>query len=99
MAEVDGKIEGVSKQLQGILTQAQARRGPDPNKVYTVNTSGSPVRGVPSAPVTIAEFSDFQCPFCSRVGPTLERVMQVYGDKVKIVWKHNQIGRASRRAR
>ncbi len=37
-----------------------AQRGPDPNRVYTVRTDGAPVRGKAGAPVTIAEFSDFQ---------------------------------------
>ena len=37
-----------------------APRGPDPNRVYTIRTEGAPVRGNAAAPVTIAEFSDFQ---------------------------------------
>jgi len=36
------------------------QQGPDPNKVYTVKTEGSPTRGNPTAPIVIAEFSDFQ---------------------------------------
>ena len=55
---------------------------------YTVATAASdPVRGVASAPVTIVEFSDYQCPFCGRVNPTLEQVRKTYGDKVKIIFK------------
>lgn len=55
---------------------------------YTVPTSGGdPVRGNAAAPVTIVEFSDYQCPFCARVNPTLAQVRQTYGDKVKIVFK------------
>jgi protein-disulfide isomerase len=50
-----------------------------------------PVRGNPRAPVTIVLFSDFQCPFCSRVEPTLARVQQEYGEKVRIVWKHQPL--------
>jgi protein-disulfide isomerase len=46
-----------------------------------------PSDGAKSAPVTLVEFSDFQCPFCQRVAPTLKRVKQTYGDKVRIVWK------------
>ncbi len=51
-----------------------------------------PVRGNPKAPVTIVLFSDFQCPFCARVGPTLDEAQRTYGDKVRIVWKHQPLG-------
>src|SRR5688500_52531 len=46
-----------------------------------------PSIGSASAPVTLVEFSDFQCPFCQRVAPTLKQVQKTYGDKVRIVWK------------
>ena len=50
-----------------------------------------PVRGNARAPVTLVLFSDFQCPFCARVGSTLDQVRQAYGDKVRIVWKHQPL--------
>lgn len=62
--------------------------GPDREQVYTVKTDGAPAKGASSAPVTIVEMSDFECPFCARVQPTLARVQQVYKDNVRIVWKH-----------
>ena len=46
-----------------------------------------PARGDASAAVTLVEFSDFQCPFCAQVMPTLKRVQETYGDQVRIVWK------------
>lgn len=49
--------------------------------------AGDPFLGAATAPVTIVEFSDFQCPFCQRVVPTLKQVQQKYGDRVRIVWK------------
>jgi protein-disulfide isomerase len=49
--------------------------------------SSDPSLGRASAPVTLIEFSDFQCPFCQRVAPTLKKVRETYGDKVRIVWK------------
>jgi protein-disulfide isomerase len=46
-----------------------------------------PVDGPVNAPVTVIEFSDFQCPYCSRVAPTVAQLKGTYGDKIKIVWK------------
>jgi protein-disulfide isomerase len=53
-----------------------------------VELAGAPVRGNPKAPVTILEFSDFQCPFCVRARPTVSRVREVYGDRVRFAFRH-----------
>ncbi len=44
-----------------------------------------PSRGPQSAPVTIVEFSDFQCPYCVKAEPTVKQVLATYGDKVRLV--------------
>ncbi len=56
------KIENRLAQLpSGVNTAAQQpQRGPDPNRVYTINTAGAPIKGPDRAPIVIAEFSDFQ---------------------------------------
>jgi len=59
----------------------------DPYRV-PVDLSGAPVRGNPKAPVTILEFSDFQCPFCARARPTVKRVREAYGDSVRFAFRH-----------
>jgi len=46
-----------------------------------------PTLGPPDAPVTIVTFSDFECPYCSRVNPTLRQVQEAYGDRVKVVFR------------
>ena len=53
-----------------------------------IATAGAPAQGGPeSAPVTIVEFSDFQCPYCSRVVPTIEEALKVYGSQVRLVFR------------
>ncbi len=49
---------------------------------------GRVIFGNKSAPITIVEFSDFQCPYCSRGYQTVKEVQKAYGDKVRIVFKH-----------
>jgi len=67
---------------------AQRPSGPDPARKYTLNLNGTAFKGSAEAKVTVVEFSDFQCPFCKRVGPTLEQIEKTYGDKVRIAFKH-----------
>lgn len=48
-----------------------------------------PTWGSPNAPVTIIEFSDLQCPFCSRVHPTIKALQAKYGpNQLRVVFKH-----------
>jgi protein-disulfide isomerase len=61
---------------------------PDPGKEYKVEIGEAPTRGNEKASVTIVEWSDFQCPFCNRVSPTLAQIKEEYGDQVRFVFKH-----------
>ena len=54
-------------------------------------TNEQPSKGSREALVTIVEFSDFECPFCSRVNPTISRIMKEYGNKVRFVWRNNPL--------
>ncbi|MGO9711921.1 MAG: DsbA family protein [Polyangiaceae bacterium] len=64
-----------------------ARVADDTATVWKVPLGGAPVRGSNTALVTIVEFADFQCPFCKRVEPTLEKIRSTYGDKVRFAWR------------
>ncbi len=47
-----------------------------------------PFKGNADAPVTIIEFSDFQCPYCSRAANTVEQILKKYPNDVKFVFQH-----------
>src|SRR5438034_995951 len=88
--EILAKIDAVQKSLEqarGAGAKAAAEPTPDPSKVYDIPLEKSPVRGPKNAPVTIVEFSDFQCPFCAEAKPLLEQVLKAYPDDVKLVFK------------
>jgi len=53
--------------------------------VQNVSVDDDPVRGDANAPVTIVEFTDFQCPACAAMHPVLEEVLKSYGNKVRFV--------------
>lgn len=53
-----------------------------------VEIGSSPVKGPDTAKITIIEFSDFQCPFCSKADETIKEVVAAYPDNVKLVFKN-----------
>jgi protein-disulfide isomerase len=90
-SEIAGLRSGLSQLAE--VAEADAKPAapagrPDPNRRYSIDTKGAPFKGPESAKLAIVEFVDLQCPFCRRVGPTLERVQEEYGDQVRIVFKH-----------
>jgi protein-disulfide isomerase len=52
-----------------------------------VTAEGHPSRGPKEAPVTIVEFSDFECPYCGGLYPTLKQIEENYKDKIRIVYR------------
>lgn len=58
----------------------------EPDRV-TVVTQGHPSKGPADAPVTIVEFSDFECPYCGGLFPTLQEIEKNYADKVRVVYR------------
>jgi protein-disulfide isomerase len=56
-----------------------------------IEVGQAPVRGPKNAPVTIVEFSDFQCPYCKKAVPTLHEIEKQYGSKVRVAFKHQPL--------
>lgn len=53
-----------------------------------IDPGSSPAKGPSSAKVTVIEFSDFECPFCSRGKATIDQVLKAYPNDVKVVFKN-----------
>jgi protein-disulfide isomerase len=58
------------------------------NKTWDLKIDESPSTGDPKAKIVIVEFTEFQCPYCSRIAPTLESLLNKYPDKIRLVYKH-----------
>jgi len=63
----------------------------EPERVH-VSDAGAPAKGPKNAPVTIIEFSDFQCPFCARVEPALKEMFKTFGNEVRLVYRQFPLG-------
>ena len=76
----------------------------DPPRVQPVIEAYNPMRGPADAPVVVVEYTDYQCPYCVRAQPTLDAVLERYGDSVVHVFKnlplpmHQQAGLAAEAA-
>jgi protein-disulfide isomerase len=57
-------------------------------KVYKVDAGPGPSKGPKDAPVSIVIFSDFECPFCGRVNPTIKQIEDSYKGKVRVTWRN-----------
>ena len=70
------------------IRQAPQRQQEDYSKVYKLEAGHSPIKGNPAAPISIVEFMDIQCPYCSRFHPVVDEVLAAYPDKVNFILKN-----------
>jgi protein-disulfide isomerase len=106
LANIEQKQDAILAKLDGLETkigQAPAARPgadpkagpkpgqPDPKATYKVELGDAYAKGSPTAKVTLIEWSDFQCPFCSRVTPTMKALTEKYGDDLRLAFKHNAL--------
>jgi protein-disulfide isomerase len=97
MFEEGGKTPNATCTLTQINMDKLAEGQPKPAMtleptVYRVPVGDSPSQGPEGAPVTLAVFSDYQCPYCRKADKTISRLKKQYKDKLRIVWKNNPLG-------
>jgi protein-disulfide isomerase len=80
LAELEKRPAAPARAERQVLEPAEALK--------VIQVAGAPVRGNPSAPVTIVEYGDFECPYCLRSRPTLKQILDSYPQQVKLVYKH-----------
>ena len=75
--------------LKSLRSQVKVIVRLKPPQIHRVEVSvqGAPFKGGEQAAVTIVEFSDFHCPFCTRVTSTLKQLESMYGEKIKLVFR------------
>jgi len=84
----DTQMGNLQTSFAGQLRQGAALqvflRAPEP-PIFEIAINDQPVKGNPAAPVTIIEFTDFQCPSCAAAQPALEKLLAEYGDRLRLV--------------
>ena len=72
--------------LAGLESKHNVVRNISPLR-FDVDQPGEPSKGPATAPVVLVTFSDFQCPYCQAFSDTLKKVVEQYGDKVRLVFR------------
>jgi protein-disulfide isomerase len=84
------ELDDAISRLEAKLERAQVQPSLPPAQPVRISADDDPIRGDPNAPITIIEFSDFQCPFCARFHvQTLPSLLEEYieSGKVKLVYR------------
>lgn len=88
------KLDELAKGQKEILAKAGTAAapakpaGPDPNKKYDIKIGNSFSKGPATAAVTIVEWSDFQCPFCSQAKDLVHQILDAFPNDVRFVFKN-----------
>lgn len=80
----EAEIAQAQSEREAAAIQAERDRAEE----LATAAAGLPVRGNPDAPVTIIEFSDFQCPYCARAAQTIEQLLEKRSQDIRFVYMH-----------
>jgi protein-disulfide isomerase len=83
----DGMLARYTEVLEGLKKQEEHNKPLSPEKMAKLTEGSATQFGPNDAKVTIVEFSDFQCPFCSRAATAVHDLKAKYGDKVHFVFR------------
>lgn len=89
--QILAKLNALDEKIDKVAARSAAPRrpaSPDPERTYNLPAAKSPVKGPADAPITIVEFSDYQCPFCARSEPLVKEAMAAYPTQARVVFKH-----------
>lgn len=90
LLEADEKVRGGTPRAGLYAALQQGAEGPTAPETKSLPAAGRglPSRGAVGAPVVVQVFSDFECPFCRRLGPTLDELVAAFPGQVRIVWRN-----------
>jgi protein-disulfide isomerase len=92
LAQIEGNLKRV-REAEARRRFMEALRSKNPVRVFmspprvAIDTRNEPYKGPENAEITLVVFSDYQCPYCSRLEPALKQIQQKYGNKVKTVFR------------
>lgn len=92
VAELESNVEAVAYILEkraGMSIEDAKKEMEEANKVWDIPVDESPVFGNTTNPkLTIVEFTEFQCPYCSRIAPTMKELMDKHPGEIKFIYKN-----------
>lgn len=84
----------LEKKFQEMMRKRNPAEAPLEERIKTaiqVDLNNASIEGAENAPITVVVFSDFQCPFCKRVVPTMHQLVKEYDGKVRIAFRQNPL--------
>ena len=94
--QIELGIQNYIKKQQAAQVAARAEEERQANekakKVRRVSAARDHIYGNPNAPVSLIEYSDFECPFCKRFHSTAKEIVDAYGEKINWVYRHFPLG-------
>jgi len=87
----DALMKGEGKGLGKPMAPAPPPKIPLGAEVYKIALGHVPQKGGQAPKITLIEFGDFQCPYCARAKGTLEELLKIYGDDIRIAFLHDPL--------